>query len=475
MHPDTHLLPDSFQFSSPWPRRWGHLVMACLLIMSICLYKERTLILDIAYQTFLMLVEGHPQVMVNRFGVVLIQSLPLLGMALHLSLKVILILYSAAFPLLFWLFYWLITKVLRNDYLGWALVFLYTLIVFDAFYWATSEQQQALGLLLVVFAFVLRYPALDRWWMLGVGILAVPALAYYHPLIFIPFFFLWGYGYLCFPALRHRRFLGLGVWMVLVLIIKSKFSGNWYDNQKYSDFFNNLKRYFPNYWDLPSNGKFLEGCLQYWYFLPILALAVSIYYFRQKYWWRWALAVAFCFGHLFLLHIGSPNTTYRFYAEVNYMPLVIYFAVPFMLEVLPSLRGKTWWRLLPIIAVFRLVVIWQHHQPFTERWQWLATQMETWKQQYGGQRFYLPLDQAPQDTLLMTWGTPYETLLLTALKHPDSAATLLILPEPGTHQPAMDSDDFFATEFKDWPLATIRSPYFTLKPGKYQQVSRAAR
>lgn len=462
----------TYRFSSVWPRRFGYIVMAALVMMSLWLYQERTLLLDIAYQTFLMITEGRMQVMVNRFGVVLVQALPFAAIRLELPLKVVLLLYSASFPLLFWLFYTIIVRVLRNDYLGWALVFLYTLIVYDAFYWAPSEQQQALGLLLVVFAFALRYPALERPWMMAVLLLAMPALAYYHPLIFIPFFFLWLYGYFTIPDLRHWRYAIVAAWMIVVLGIKSIFSGNWYDDNKYDTFFKNLVEYFPNYHELPSNAKFLAHSVQYWYFFPLLLSIVSGYLVWRRRWGVLGLIWVFCLGHLALLHIGSPNATYRFYAEVNYMPLMIYVGVPFLLDIVRGHPWRYWLWVLSALVLFRLVVIAENRAPYTRRVEWLSEHLQEWRNDSGAYNFYLPQQKAPVDTLLMTWGIPYESLLLSSLPSPDSAATLVVLPEPGAHAAALQNGGFLVTEFKDWPLSDMPATYFRLHSSPYRLIEK---
>lgn len=462
----------TYRFSSAWPRRFGHITMAALVMMSLWLYQERTLLLDIAYQTFLMITEGRMQVMVNRFGVVLVQALPFAAIQLELPLKVVLLLYSASFPLLFWLFYTIIVKVLRNDYLGWALVFLYTLIVYDAFYWAPSEQQQALGLLLVVFAFALRYPALERPWMMAVLLLAMPALAYYHPLVFIPFFFLWLYGYCTIPDLRHWRYAIAAAWMVVVLGIKSILSGNWYDDNKYDTFLKNLLEYFPNYHELPSNAKFLAHSVQYWYFFPLLLSIVCGYLVWRRHWGVLGLIWVFCLGHIALLHIGSPNATYRFYAEVNYLPLMIYVGVPFLIDIVRGHPWRYWVWVLSALAVFRLVVIAENRAPYTRRVEWLSEHLQEWRNDTGAHNFYLPQQNAPVDTLLMTWGIPYESLLLSSLPSPDSAATLVVLPEPGAHAPALQSGGFLVTEFKDWPLNDMPPTYFRLRSSPYRLIEK---
>ncbi len=202
--------PDQHQFSSPHLRWLGYVGMFALLVLAAVFYRERAWLLDIAFQTFLMINEGTVQVMVHRFGSAIVQLLPLAAIRLEAPVAVVSWCYSVSFPLLYLGFYALVVRVFRNDRLGWAIVLLYTLIVFDAFYWATSEQQQGLGAVLVFFAYWLRYPTQDRPWMWVASAVGVVALAYYHPLIFISFYFLWGF----FALHLGARLVGRAYWVL---------------------------------------------------------------------------------------------------------------------------------------------------------------------------------------------------------------------------------------------------------------------
>ena len=185
--------PDQYRFTNPSFRILGYLVMGCLLLFSVLFYRERAWLLDVAYQTFLMINEGTVQVMVYRFGAAIVQSLPLLGIKLGAPLWMISLLYSVSFTLFFLLIYHLIVKSCKNDHLGLVLVLVFTLLVHDSFYWTTSEQIQGLAVLLLFYAYLLKDADANgflHWFLLTVGIIA---LAYYHPLIFIPFYFLWAF------------------------------------------------------------------------------------------------------------------------------------------------------------------------------------------------------------------------------------------------------------------------------------------
>lgn len=464
----------TFRYHNSAFRRAGYLAMFALLVLAIIFYEERAYLLDIAFQTFLMINDGTLQVMVNRFGSGIVQMLPLLAIRAEAPIWVVSLLYSVSFPLLYLLFYTIIVRVFKNDYLGWTLVFLFTLIVHDAFYWATSEQQQGLAALLVYFSFLLRYPHLQAWWMLAIGLLGTVVLAYYHPLIFIPFYFLWGFFALHQPTRRTNwRYWLLAAFMLAVLAFKSYYSANWYDTSKTSDFTRHLREYFPRYWELPSNRKFLHNCLQYWYLFPAFLIVNTVYYLWQRHWLKLGWLLAFCFGHLLLLHISSPNATYRFYVEVNYMVLSIYVMVPFLFDLAPRIPAR--WRLglFVGIAVWRLATIAAHHQPYEVRVTWIRTQLE-----HTGPsgKAYLPTADAPMDLLLMDWALPYESLVISAADANvqrsfrttlPPARTLFLHPDPAQFQADLQRDSTLVTSFKVYDYTQLNMKYFPLPPGPY--------
>ena len=102
--------------------RIGLAGMFVLLLLSLLFYRERAWLLDVAFQTFLMIQEKTVQVMVYRFGAAVVQALPLAAIRLEAPLWAVSVLYSAAFPLLYLVFFLVFTKVLRQTALVMALV-----------------------------------------------------------------------------------------------------------------------------------------------------------------------------------------------------------------------------------------------------------------------------------------------------------------------------------------------------------------
>ncbi len=457
----------------PSPRAQGHLAFTALTLLAAVFFRERAAFADMAFQTVLMCSEGAFQVMVNRFGVVLVQALPLLAIRLEAPLWVVSLLYSLSFPLLFWGVYALAVQVLRQEALGLTLVLLFTLMVYDAFYWPSSEQQQGLAFLLLFFAFVQRYPSLRPAWTLGVAALFVPVLAYYHPLVFIPFYFLWIFYRLHDARCRHIRYDGLAVYMGLILVFKAQFSSNWYDDDKYRAFRENLSRLFPNYFHLPAHGQFAEWCIAHWYFLPLLWGGVTVFYLLRRHWKPLMLMWMFGLGHVTLLHIAAVEHPYRFYAEVNYMPLVIYAALPLWCDVVPGVRSSRWLRAgLAVLLLWRIAAIALHHQPYAERMACIKRIATEGRQQTGSSRLLLRETPALKDTLIITWSVPYETLTLTAMKHPDSAKTLLVRADFSAFEAEINQQDRLLSDFGPRRDTMLNPRYFRLPPGPYRFVEQ---
>lgn len=117
----------------------GYFGMFGFLVFVVLFYWEWVWMLDIVFQIFLMINDGMVQVMVNWFGLALVQLLLLSVIKLGVLVEVIFFLYFIFFLLLFLGFYIIMVWVFCNDFLGWAIVLFYIFIVYDVFYWAIFE------------------------------------------------------------------------------------------------------------------------------------------------------------------------------------------------------------------------------------------------------------------------------------------------------------------------------------------------
>ena len=71
----------------------------------------------------------------------------------------------------------------------------------------------------------------------------------------------------------------------------------------------------------------------------------------------------------------------------------------------------------------------------------------------------------------MTWGVPFTTMHLSALDSPDSAKTLLILPDFQWFEDKMERDDVFFSPFhKVLEQGDLNGRYYRPKKDSYQMV-----
>lgn len=505
------------QFHSPHFRKLGYLIWLVLLFFSIYFYQERVLFLDAGFLVFKLINEGFPQIFHFRFSNVFVEILPWIGIQLGLPLKWIMILYSASYLLFFGMIYHLLVSWLKNDFLGWVLIFLFTLLSLDTFYHIQSEFYLGLALLLLVFGIVLKYKDLKQGWIFPVLGLLIITIVFSHKMTLIPFVFLWLFflgkyieerSFIIFikdsirfnksanlnPGLKYLLLLFL---FLLITIFKTIFFTNWYEAWKSSIFESNLIKFFPNFLDIPANFIFLERMVEHYYWFPILLLVVSVFYLFKKEWFKLLLVWAFCIGQLLLYALADPEAPHRFYSEVNYLPLSIFVLVPILFEILPlnvlsSSISKIWGHIPPsmlaqklrqgqviglsiifLIIASRLFLIAQNHQTFENRIVWMEENLEK-VSQHNTNRSLILQEDVPMELLIQDWGIPYNALLLTAIESPDSAKTIFIHENFDNYKrkDLLEKDNYFLTRFHNQAIRadSLNTDYFRLKKAKYEFV-----
>jgi len=444
--------------------------MLVLLLFSMLFWRERAWFLDVAFQTFLMIKDGTVWVMVYRFGAATVQSLPLLAIKIGAPLEWVSWLYSVSFHLHFLLFFCLASFWFKREDVGLGVVLLYTAMTYDGFYGQTSELQQGLGFLLVTWAALLRSPSSGgRWWFWPIWVLAIIALAFYHPLIFMPFYFMLVWLWFRPSAGIPRKTLGLlGGIMLLVLIIKQIWFQNWYDLQKTEQLKSQLLADFPNYFSYPAYAEFFANALQYWWGYSLIFILIVFLLLRRRQFWGLSFLVSASLGFLVLTAIGDHETPYRFYAEVNYYPLLAFLLVPAILQGIPMLRKAPRFVTYLVLTFFiaRLLLIALNSTTYRQRVNYLR-ELTTKGGKEQQQRLTIANHQLDQTTLLMDWGLPYETLLQSATEN-NRPITLLPLPSEDFKVAELEADSLFVTPWDEFSLEKVNAnPYWNLPKEGY--------
>lgn len=436
----------------------GFTFYACLLILSIVFYKERTVFLDIAFHLFAIITEGDLAIQNFRFGAAATQIFPLVASRLHMPIEAVMLIYSVGFIIYYLLCYILCGLVLKQYKYGLVLLLSSALFATDSFYWMQSELPQGLAFMVVVFAAISSKEIVRvNLLMLGLIFLGLITIAFFHPTIFIPFIFCILYLFSRPGLVQDKKLLyGSLFFFIGVLIVKQLFFSTEYDSQAAGGAGKAIQL-FPHYFGLESNKVFLKHTLTKYYWIPVSVLALSIIYIVNRLWLPLAIFLSFFFGYLLLVNISyADGKAATFYIENLYLPLGIILALPIVLDIFPLLEKKKWLTpLLAIIILTGILRIYFTHDLYTARLNWERKFLDA----HQSEKLIIEEKLVPMDTLLMSWGSSYEFWLLSTAEKQKTASIIIHANIPEVEY-GKDSKNSFLTMWGSFPYQNLPAQYF---------------
>ncbi len=427
---------------------FGHITFGILAVLALVFWRERTIILDASFQSFDIINKGKLAIQVQRFGAAFVQSFPLVTSKLGLSLTTVLMSYSLSFVLFHWLAFFICDKIWEVKTLALGIVLWYMLMTAHTFYWAQNEVIQGISLTFVYFALLMNRGEFTklRWWEYPLSIGLVFTLVYFHPLIIFPFCFLLGYFFIdkISPLSKFQKSgnnsaqnlsFGLLSWAALSFVIAnySKFyitGVSPYDKGSSERFSNHITRHLDELVIGPSQRLFWGHCFDDFALVLPFLIGIIGFYIWKKAFLKLAFFVVSTLGFIFIIATSYFDSKDWFYLESQYLPLAVMLAVPFIFDVLPSIKNAKWAvGLLAFILIFKVLYIFNTHKIYTHRLDYL-TQLLDKTRRFEGTKFFTDNDDIDEKTLLMYWGSAYETLYISATQSPDSTRSLYIAPEP---------------------------------------------
>ncbi len=421
----------------------GIFVYAVLFILSLVFYKERIILLDDAFYLFDILKRDNFTIQHFRFISVVTEIFPLLASRLSFSLDGVIMAYSAGF-IIYYLICYLLCGLMKEYRLGLAILLVNILFSTHTFYWMLSELTQGMALLAVLLAYMYsRKEQSNRIIPLIVLLVLMPVIAFAHMLIIVPLTF--GLAFLYLQDKNRmslkKALLIFGVYTAC-LIIKSLFFKEPYDSQA-MDGLKNFKTLFPNYFNIHSNRVFLKNCLLKYQWIPVSFIATIAVYIRTGQKLKLGLYLCYVIGFMGLINISYPTSyTQEFYIENLYLPLGFLLALPLVYDVLPFMQGKQW--LKPLLAFFFIACIariYLGHTFYTERLDW----MRGFIKKHGDEKLIVEARHLPMKKLLMTFGSPYESWLLSTTEQGKTASLVFTDNMPEVEWGAHISDAFLTT------------------------------
>lgn len=441
------------------PLFWiGTAAFSALLFFSLLFYKERVGFVDAAFHLFTILKDHSVQVFHHRVAGAITQVVPWLMGELGLPLKAIAMAYSASYFALYLLVFILIARWLKNGRMALVFLLFHTLMAAHVFYLMVSELYQGLALLFLYLAAWENGLRPRYFWPLTLLIIPIAALA--HPLMIFPFTFIMAFLLLSDPG-KWRQGLGIVAVYLAVFALKTWVFSTAYDNQAFSAL-NNIRKYYPAYWELPSFYDFLRYLYTDYYFLIPTLLACAIFYIRRRRFWKLFLMLGYFAGLSFLINIAYVRDGPQFYLEHQFQLLAIFVGMPLAYDLFPEIK-KRWVvpGIVAVIVVACLLRVYGAHTPYTKRQEWLR---EVMAQTAGleNRKLILQPAQVPMKKFIMTWGISYETWLLSTMEQGETRS-LLIEDDRGEYDKDLHRNKAFIGKWKTFDYGDFDERYFVFR------------
>lgn len=433
-------------------------IFAVLLIASIHFYLERTVFLDISFHLFY-LMEGDFAIQNSRFVAFMTQLFPLTGISLGLSLKSILILYSMAFVIVPFFIFLLIRNVVKDKELSLLLALSTFWISTDTFFWIQSELPQGLWVLVLYFALLRKALIQEITFPVQLSVLFLLTLiiVFAHPLIIFPFLYCF-----IFFGLKYKRtqliWSQIGIYFSL-LVIKQLFFKSSYDGQAMGGL-KNFSLFFPDYLSLDTNVQFLKYLLNDYYLLLLGAIAVTIFYIKEKNWKQLINFLAFSGFFLLLINVTyAGKSPEKFYIENLYLPLGIILLFPLILDVFSKIKQQRTLSLtLACLFLVRMLDIYSTAPQYTERVDYLESISEVMLTNNTA-KIVTPASNVDLKKLKMNWGFTYEMWLISTLKS-GQTISITLEEQKDQFQWTIGRNDAFITNWGVFDYKNLDSRYF---------------
>lgn len=428
-------------------------VLFGLLLGSIYFYQERIIFSDAAWIVYSIINKQDLNIIENRLGAFITQIFPLAATYLGLSLSTVLILYSISFNLFYFSSALYLHRIGQYS-LSITLGIYYTLSCSVAYYWTNNEIHQAVCWLALFIGTALyneecnKSPAFKYSCFLILGFIAL----FTHPLVLFICIFLWGFLFLeqKEKAVKGSSFLIYTLIIAVILGLKLFLSQRgWYDGQKISNLTNaNIASVIAAFKSVTAQ-EFLNNLLyKYWQLSIITLLSISLLIKRKNFLllsWMISCAVLYFLS----ICITYPEKSVHFYIESEWMPISIILTFYFVRYLIPILNSKLIVIMMVFVFSLRLFQIFMSSVPFTNRLNSVKDIVKSCREQKTTKMIYTNRNDELDKQLMMSWGMPLETIILSNLDYQQISVTAIL----------MTKDDFINRKINELDKYQMIEPF----------------
>jgi hypothetical protein len=435
-----------------------------LLVGSVFFYKERLLFLDSACAVF-QRINFNLEKTDQRYGVFITQLIIFFGAKLHLSLKAILILYSASFNIFYLIVLFFLVYKFEEYSMAILMAMYYFLFVSDSWYWPHNEVHQGVAWMFLFFAITFAMAKKQSRWFIHIPVFIVLSLlsVITHPLVMISTIALWLFFWIDRSSWHYSKKETVLYSCLLVGVIAFKYylsNKMGYDswkmrNAKHMSFVDMVDAFKCLFAD-----TFWHDCLiNYWWSLIIFMMGIVMCIKEKRYFillWTIMFSVGF---FIIVCRTFGPNAyDYhgRFYLESELGILSLFIAAPFVFYFLPKLTNIKASVLLTAIFITRIVYIMMAFPLFHKRIEFIEAGLQEMREK-GLTKVILKKDKQIEDKALMDWGLPYESILASKLNGDKPQLTFLALSDNEIERNARPDNK---TMINDWGFEDLSNKFY---------------
>jgi hypothetical protein len=353
----------------------------------------------------------------------------------------------------------------RQKELAVLMSFYFLLFASDTWFWMNNEVHQGIAWMFLLFGTTLSmgkkgvHPLLQTVVFILIAFLTL----YTHPLLLFPTSYLWLFlsSRKEWPYTRRQTIIFSAI-LLLIAISKlywSSGASSHYDAEKLQG----IKRLsFATVIDvlhsLFARELFIRIVTAYW-MVPLLFLAGLATLCVNRAWWPLTLTLGYTL--LYLLAICLTFTDFiPFYTESELMPATIILTAPFVYFFLRRLPRRAEVILLAIIFLFRLGVITAAAPKWVARKEWLLNTLVVMQKQ-NSTKGLIHETEANKKLLLLTWGTPVESLVASAMQGENPQRTFVVGNPENLSQRLPTNQATIIGSFEQIPFSALNLTYFS--------------
>jgi hypothetical protein len=406
----------------------------------------------------------------QRYILAISQLLPLLGIKLGLSMKTVVVLNSLNNVVYFFGLFMLCAVRFKDYIAAWSIVLLTVLGILHLQFTPMYEIWYGAPLVIVLYSMLHKntlHNPLNV--VLFYGVLFTALFA--HPLLFIAVLFTLLFHFLRTRKLVWRMWIGVAITFVAWYVIK-KLALTEYEAGKISMLDPGWNKAYENLFRPAHYLRMLKFFFTYFTVTSTMLLLLVVFYIARRSWWKLALVLSFCGGHVVLISFThQPDPELTPYFERMYLPLVTMILIAFLFDAwtLRLVHVRAGAIAIVLIVVYRMWLYFDLSEMYVQRKNQTDALIRACSTS-NGSKFVLAQRDYETCFNYVDWSLPMETAIRSSLLR--LPATMSVITEDdlneGNNRTSLNTNNFL---FRRWDVMRddeLNTNYFKIQHGLYQ-------